>query len=162
MNPQAADIVSRFNLKPHPEGGFYTETYRSTMVLGEPDAGQRNVCTAILFLLTGNTFSAFHRICSDEIWHFYAGSGVTIYCIEPNGTYTETVVGNRFNQNEVPQFVVPAGVWFAARVVDGGSFAFVGCTVAPGFDFADFELANRRQLSAQYPQHSTIIDALTR
>jgi predicted cupin superfamily sugar epimerase len=109
-------------------------------------------------LLHGSDFSAFHRIASDELWHFYAGGALVVYVIEPNGDYSELHLGSDGDF----QGVVRAGCWFASRLKDAASFALVGCTVAPGFDFADFELAARSELVHAYPQHQRLIEELTR
>lgn len=160
-------IVRKMNLTPHPEGGYYKEIYRSTRLISENElsphfSGPRSFCTSIYFLLTSANFSAFHRIKQDEIWHFYAGFPLTVHVIYPDGNYVAHRVGMQLNSNIEPQLVVPAGCWFASSVEDTDSYAFVGCTVAPGFDFEDFELANRADLIAIYPQHAEIIARLTR
>lgn len=163
----AQQIIDHLNLQPHPEGGFFKETYRSdgnipaTGLPAEYD-GPRYFSTCIYFLLTADAFSAFHRVRQDEAWHFYAGSPLKIHAIDPQGNYTETLIGNNFEKGEVPQHVVPGGYWFGAEVVSPGEFTLVGCTVAPGFDFADFELAERSTLTEKFPQHRSIIEALTR
>lgn len=160
-------LVETFDLIPHPEGGFYKEVYRSEQVILK-DAldgvftGPRNYCTSIYFLLTSENFSAFHRIKQDEIWHFYAGSTLTVHVIDKNGTYVEQKLGLNFEKNEVPQFTVAGGQWFASSIEEKGSFAFVGCTVAPGFDFEDFELAERDKLIKKYPTLKELIQKYTR
>lgn len=160
-------IVERLKMDPHPEGGFYKETYRSNQVipedvLGPSFQGNRNYCTAIYFLLTSDNFSAFHRIQQDEIWHFYEGSSLYVHVIHPNGIYQRHVVGINFDQGELPQLVVPAGAWFASSVKEPNQYSLVGCTVAPGFDFKDFELAERSTLVKQFPEHEKVIKQLTR
>lgn len=167
MNQQIEKLVKSLELLPHPEGGFYKEVYRSSKTIAKtalPDnfSGDRSYCTSIYFLLTSENFSAFHRIKQDEIWHFYGGSSLSVHVIDSNGKYTEHHVGMNFEKGEQPQLVVPAGCWFASSVSQKDSYAFVGCTVAPGFDFDDFELANRADLTKEYPQHATIIQQLTR
>src|ERR1035437_2266489 len=112
-------IIRKLDLKPHPEGGFYRETYRSDGVINENSLsygyhGERNLSTCIYFLLTSNAFSAFHRIRQDEIWHFYDGSPIELHSITQNGIYIKTVIGRDFDLGQVPQFVVPGGSWFAA------------------------------------------------
>lgn len=160
-------LVSTFNLLPHPEGGFYKETYRSDGVI-DRDAlpknfsGDRNYATAIYFLLTSENFSAFHKIEQDEIWHFYEGSPLYVHVIDLSGNYTRYEVGIDIDAGQVPQLVVPAGCWFASSVKEENSYSFVGCTVAPGFDFADFELADYKTLAQEYPEHKEIIRKLTR
>ncbi|AXG70985.1 hypothetical protein KORDIASMS9_03240 [Kordia sp. SMS9] len=167
MNPAINKLVQNLQLLPHPEGGFYKEVYRSkTMIPKEAlpanFSGDRSYCTSIYFLLTSENFSAFHRIKQDEIWHFYGGSSLSVHVMDASGTYTEYKVGMDFDNGEQPQLVVPAGCWFASSVAKKDSYAFVGCTVAPGFDFDDFELADRAALQEEYPQHSDIIHKLTR
>lgn len=160
-------IVQKMNLLPHPEGGYYKEIYRSASLISENEliphfSGARSFCTSIYFLLTSANFSAFHRIKQDEIWHFYAGSPLTVHVIYPDGSYVAHRVGMQLDSNIEPQLVVPAGCWFASTVEEVDGYAFVGCTVAPGFDFEDFELANRADLTTIYPQHAEIIARLTR
>nr|WP_299488526.1 cupin domain-containing protein [uncultured Allomuricauda sp.] len=159
-------LISKFNLKPHPEGGYFSETYRSegqipASTLPSAYSGNRNFSTAIYFLLTSDTFSAFHRINQDEIWHFYSGSPLKLYLISDKGEYSEQNIGNDFSDGQVPQFVVPGGYWFAAKTINPDSFSFVGCTVAPGFDFDDFVLPKRDELIAKFPKHQEIIKRLT-
>lgn len=159
------DIVRQLGLQPHPEGGFYRETYRSPdevqpIYLGHK--GKRNCSTCIYFLLTSDSFSAFHRIKQDEIWHFYKGSPVGIHMISKDGLYSMIRLGNNFDKGEIPQFVVPNGTWFASEVIDENGFALTGCTVSPGFDFADFEMGNRQKLIDAYPHAAEIIRRLTR
>ncbi|MBY0466335.1 MAG: cupin domain-containing protein [Burkholderiales bacterium] len=163
----AQTCIEQLALQPHPEGGYYRETYRSAHtlpVLQPADAtpALRNVCTGIYFLLEAGNFSAFHQIASDEMWHFYAGQAIEVLQIDTVGTLTCTRLGPDLLNGDVPQHVVPARTWFASRVAQGGAFALVGCTVAPGFDFADFELAKRHALCNQYPQHRALIAGLTR
>jgi hypothetical protein len=159
--------IDRLRLSPHPEGGYYRVTYQSALTLVQ-DAlpsgfhGDRFASTAIYFLLAESDFSAFHRIASDELWHFYAGSGLIVYIIDPEGNYSELQIGDGFEAGEVFQAVVQAGCWFASRLKDPAGFALVGCTVAPGFDFSDFELAKRSELTAAYPKHRKLIEELTR
>lgn len=159
-------LITKFNLKPHPEGGYFSETYRSegqipASTLPSSYSGNRNFSTAIYFLLTSDTFSAFHRINQDEIWHFYSGSPLKLYLISDKGEYSEQNIGNDFSDGQVPQFVVPGGYWFAAKTINPDSFSFVGCTVAPGFDFDDFVLPKRDELIAKFPKHQEIIKRLT-
>lgn len=115
-----------------------------------------------IFLLTSEEFSAFHKVNQDEAWHFYLGSTILLHMISPEGDYSKVIIGNNFDQEETPQFVVPAQHWFAAELQDSGDFALVGCTVAPGFDFKDFELAKRDQLQNKFPEQADLISKLTR
>ena len=161
-------LVEKLQLLPHPEGGFYKETYRSTETIAkealpERFSGDRHFSTAIYFLLPQGVFSAFHRIQSDELWHFYQGSSLHIHVILPNGRYELLQLGSHIERGESFQQMVPAGSWFASEPVeDGNAFSFVGCTVAPGFDFADFELAIANELMQSYPSLSSIIQRLCR
>jgi predicted cupin superfamily sugar epimerase len=159
--------IDKLDLTAHPEGGFYRETYRSDLsiareALPQQFTGPRLVSTAICFLLEEGNFSAFHRLRSDELWHFYAGSSITVHVIEPDGAYSEIQLGNDPDAGDVLQAAVKAGCWFASRVRHPKTFALAGCTVAPGFDFADFELGKRVDLVKRYPQHRTLIESLTR
>lgn len=160
------DLVASLGLQPHPEGGFYRETYRAGEVI--PNAGlpgrfhgQRSHSTAIYYLLPAGERSKLHRIKSDEVWHFYEGDTLTIVALSPEGQLIETALGRDFARGEVPQHVVPAGYWFGALPAQGSAFTLAGCTVAPGFDFADFELADRPALLAAFPQHRAWIERLT-
>jgi predicted cupin superfamily sugar epimerase len=165
MIEDSAYWIRKLGLEPHPEGGYYRQTYRADLVLeGLPRqfSGPRAASTAIYFLLEGENFSAFHRLRSDEVWHFYLGATVTVQVIEADGRYVQVQLGSDPEAGEVLQAVVKAGCWFASQIKDGGAFALVGCTVAPGFDFDDFELAERDRLVELYPQHRNIITKLTR
>ena len=160
-------LIEKFDLSPHPEGGYFKETYRSAetieeIALPKNYKGSRNHSTCIYFLLTSNIFSAFHKINQDEIWHFYSGSPLKLYIISDKGEYSEHIVGNEFSSEQVAQFVVPGDHWFAAKTIKPNSYSFVGCTVAPGFDFADFVLPKRNELIAKFPQHEKVITLLTR
>jgi len=153
--------IKYLNLQPHPEGGWYKESYRSEEIIKKENLpqgfhGDCNISTSIYYLLESPDFSAFHRIKSDEIWHFYAGDVLTIYVIDAEGNLSELLLGNNSWKDEFPQHVVPKGSWFAAKV-NNGSFALVGCTVAPGFDFNDFEAGKKEDLQAQFPTHKKII-----
>ena len=163
----ARQIIETLGLEPHPEGGFYAETYRAGAAIpwaALPDRydGDRAHATAIYYLLTDESFSALHRIRSDEMFHFYLGDPVTLLRLHPDGAGDEQVLGPELQRGHRPQALVPQGVWQGLRLVDGGSFALLGCTVAPGFDFADFELGARDQLIQQYPRWLPQIRTLTR
>ena len=158
--------IDRLDLQPHPEGGFFKETYRSELELAAEDmgmsaSGSRNLCTGIYYLLSGEDFSALHRIQSDEMWHFYAGAALRVEGIHPDGTRQDWVLHNSPTLGS-PQAIVPAGTWFGSRLVDPQGFALVGCTVSPGFDFADFEMGSRQDLMAVFPEHRAWIQSLTR
>lgn len=163
----AAYWISRLNLSKHPEGGYYRSTYASELTIAKSAlplgfTGPRLASTAIYFLVDGTNFSAFHRLRSDEVWHFYAGSALVIHVIDQDGRASEILLGSDPESGESIQGVVKAGCWFGARVKDSQSFALVGCTMAPGFDFEDFELAARAQLTGMFPQHRALIEKLTR
>jgi hypothetical protein len=158
----AQQWIERLGLIRHPEGGWYRETYRSAeridaAALPQRFGGARALGTAIYYLLQAGERSALHRINSDEVWHHYAGGAVSLWILDAPGTAREVRLGG----GGEPQAIVPAGAWYGARIVDGGAFALMGGTVAPGFDFADFELADRATLLAGWPAQRAIIEALT-
>ncbi|HEY1038842.1 MAG TPA: cupin domain-containing protein [Bacteroidia bacterium] len=162
----AAYYIQKLGLIKHIEGGAYKETYRSDItiprqVLNKQFHGDRNASTAIYFLLEYGQFSALHRIASDEVWHFYDGDPLFVYEICIDGKLITHKLGRDTEQGEAFQCVVKAGSWFGSRCQTAGGFSLVGCTVAPGFDFADFELAERNTLQSSFPQHSKIITELT-
>jgi predicted cupin superfamily sugar epimerase len=168
--------IKRLKLKPHPEGGYYRETYRCSETIPKSSlhkrySGRRSISTAIYFLLCGKQFSAFHRLKSDETWHFYAGSPVSLFIIRKNGKLVHVRLGINSAAGEVPQYAVMTGNWFAAtlavkhfkfQISNLKSYALLGCTVAPGFDFSDFEAGSRAALCRQYPHHHALIEKLTR
>jgi uncharacterized protein len=161
------EIISSLNLKPHPEGGYFRETYRSENHINEASLtsnykGKRNYSTCIYFLLTSDIFSAFHRIQQDEIWHFYSGSPIRLHTISETGKLSEFIIGNDFSKGQVPQLVVPGGYWFGAEVINPNDYSLVGCTVSPGFDFADFELPTRQELISLFPENEKVITRLTK
>jgi predicted cupin superfamily sugar epimerase len=167
MTPTAQTYIDTLQMQAHPEGGYFKETYRSLQLIDVTQAGggtsvPRSVSTGIYFLLEKNNFSAFHKIQSDEMWHFYAGQALEVLEFNERGELGCTRLGSDILGGEVHQHVVPANTWFASRVAAGGSFSLVGCTVAPGFNFADFSLADRAMLVALFPQHSKAIAELTR
>lgn len=162
----ADKLIQKLNLSPHPEGGYFRETYRSDESIAGHQLprrydGDRSFSTAIYFLLKRKQFSAYHLLQSDEVWHFHLGSPLTIYCIAPDGTRTDIVLGNDINGGETLQAIIGKGIWFAAAVNDKSSYSLVGCTMAPGFDFADFTLGERKKLIDTFPQHRKIITELT-
>jgi predicted cupin superfamily sugar epimerase len=158
MHADAQAIVDALELAPHPEGGFYRETFRSPLLVSVP-ARERPASTAIYFLLAAGTFSALHRVLSDEVWHHYDGDPVELHTIDAAGVHDVALLGRRLALGERPQRVVPAGVWQAALPI--GRFAFCGCTVAPGFDFEDFEMPTRAHLTGLYPHLGPLITRLT-
>ena len=157
--------IDKLQLEAHPEGGFFRQVYKSeeqisqSCLPGRYD-GDRAFCTSIYFLLTGENFSAFHKIRSDEAWHFYQGDPITIHMISPDGKYSKAQIGP--DAKDHFQVVIPKEHYFAAQVDRKEAYALVGCTVAPGFEYGDFELVSRGKLLAAYPQHSTLIKQFTR
>ncbi len=160
VNDEVSAIVEMLGLAPHPEGGFFRETLRASLEIGTPD-GQRAASTAIYYLLASGTFSALHRVRSDEVWHHYDGDPVALHLLHEDGTHAVVTLGRALQNGERPQHVVPAGVWQAAIPL-GGRFALCGCTVSPGFDFADFEMPTRAELIFRMPGLRTTIEQLTR
>jgi predicted cupin superfamily sugar epimerase len=157
--------IDHLKLSPHPEGGYFRATYKAGLTIAQSAlpstfSGNRAASTAIYFLLEGKDFSAFHRIAADEVWHFYAGSSLVVYVIDAEGRASELHLGS--DAGEGFQAVVKGGCWFASRLKKPGGFALVGCTVAPGFEFEDFELATRSELIRVYPAHRKLIEELTR
>jgi len=160
-------LITELDLARHPEGGYYRETYRSERLIesnanGDAFPNARPFGTAIYYLLCDDDFSALHRIRSDEVWHFYQGSRLAVYAIDPKGRLTRNLLGNQIDRGETFQIVIKAGCWFGAVLEEPGGFALVGCTVSPGFDFRDFELADRNSLIQAYPHHRSIIKRLTK
>jgi len=159
--------IKNLGLTEHPEGGYYRETYRSAEEIGGASLPHRYrqaraFSTSIYYLLEGDNVSRLHRLKSDELWHFYAGSSLSIHVIDGNGSYSRIRLGSDFDRGEVFQTVVAAGIWFGATVDDPESYSLMGCTIAPGFDFDDYELASREELLSLCPAHQPIIDRLTR
>ncbi|HLO44766.1 MAG TPA: cupin domain-containing protein [Leadbetterella sp.] len=164
---QSADYwIEKLGLLAHPEGGFYKETYKSSDAVSNdclPDrfSGNRVFSTGIFFLLKSGHFSAFHKIQSDEMWHFYEGHTLEIVYIDHTENLQIIKLGRNLDNGEVLQAVVPANTWFGSFLPEQSDYALVGCTVSPGFDFQDFELADRKVLTNLYPQFSDIIAKLT-
>ncbi len=159
--------INRLQLIKHPEGGYYKEVYRSAEFVHKknlPDrySSFRSFSTSIYFLLESHEFSAFHRLKSDEIWHFYEGSAITILVISPKGEFSKLALGRNPDENEIYQALIPKGYWFAAHVNAPESYSLVGCTVSPGFDFEDFELGKRDELIKKFPRHNELINTFTR
>jgi len=160
-------IIKTLGLSPHPEGGYFKETYRSTGLiktdsLNNAYNGSRNYGTCIYFLLTSGNFSALHRIKQDEIWHYYDGACIRLHVINEQGEYANHLIGKDIANGERPQLVVPGGCWFGAEVVGEDSYSLVGCTVSPGFSFDDFEMKPREELQKLYPHLKDLISRLTR
>ncbi|MQX38271.1 cupin domain-containing protein [Roseospira navarrensis] len=164
----ADDVIARLGLVPHPaEGGHFRETWRGTDTLAGAAlpacyrGGDRSVGTAIYYLLTPGTRSALHRLASDEVFHHYIGDAVEQLRLHPDGRSEVVVIGGDLTAGQTPQTVVPRGVWQGARLVAGGAWALMGCTVSPGFDFADYEHGDRAALTARWPDAAEMIAALT-
>ncbi len=158
--------IKHLQLLAHPEGGYYKEIYRSNELIKQQYLPERFVedrcySTSIYFLLNEPNFSAFHRIKSDETWHFYQGTSLTIYMISETGTLSSIIIGDNPENNEHLQYTIPYNTWFAAKVNVTNSFTLCGCTVAPGFDFADFDLGKKDELLSLFPQHNKLISELT-
>ncbi|MCZ7611434.1 MAG: cupin domain-containing protein [Ignavibacterium sp.] len=164
MNYKARYYIQKLQLKKHPEGGYYREIYRAAemhYVDSIPKALRRNISTSIYFLLEGKQISKFHKLKSDEQWHFYDGSAVKIYVIDERGKLIEYLLGGNLAKGESFQIVINKNNWFAAELLNKRSYALIGCTVAPGFDFEDFELADSNRLLEKYPYFSELIKKLT-
>jgi uncharacterized protein len=163
----AEELIARLGLQPHPkEGGFFRETYRSAECIGKPHLPQRYTAdrsfgTAIYYLLTPTSISAMHRLASDEIFHFYLGDPVRMLNLGPGSEGREIVLGTDLAAGHQLQIVVPRGVWQGSMLMDGGRFALLGCTVTPGFDYADYEHGSRAELTARHPSHAELIGKLT-
>ena len=157
MQDRINELIEQLNMKSHPEGGYYSETYRSSDTIL---SGSRVLSTSIYFLLTSSNVSNFHRIKSDEIWYFHEGSPLVVHTITAQG-HTEYKVGLNFTNNEKPQLLVPKNTIFGSTVLENESYSLVSCSVSPGFDFEDFELFQEKQLLEQFPEHKSIIQRLT-
>jgi len=154
------ELILKLQLKVHPEGGYYRETYRSAGNVTTGNGKMRNISTAIYYLLENEDKSHFHRIQSDELWFFHQGQPLEI-CVIHGDVLTIIHLGNDIENGEVPQAIIPANCWFAASVENSAGYSMVSCTVAPGFDFSDFELAGRENLIQQYPHLKNIIEKYT-
>ena len=158
--------INHLELEEHPEGGYFRETHRSIEsvpadALPGRYGGARRMSTSIYFLIKGDRPSRFHRLKSEEIWHFYTGAAVTIHIINAAGTLSHLRLGPDPERGQVFQGIIHAGYWFAAEVDDPDGYALIGCTVAPGFEFDDFEMGDRATLIAAYPDHKDVVSRLT-
>lgn len=163
----AQHYIKKLHLTPHPEGGYFREIYRAEGIIPQPSLpmrynGGRAYSTTIYYLLESKDFSSLHRLKSDEQWFHIDGSALTIHSIDPQGNYTRHHIGKNLDKGESPFAVVPTGCWFGGTVDAQDSFALVGCVVAPGFQFDDFELGKRDELVKRFPQHKSIVEKLTR
>jgi len=162
MHPKAKQYLTQLDLKKHPEGGYYTEVYRSGELilpkqLPKRYKSSRNFSTSIYFLLEGKQYSSFHRLLSDELWHFYDGSTVLVYIIDENGNLSIKKLGKDYQF----QLIIEKQNWFAAEVENKKSFSLFGCTVSPGFEFEDFEPGKRNSLIKDFPKHAALVKRLT-
>lgn len=163
----AEELIRLLGLQPHPrEGGFFRETYRAGETLASASlparyGSDRSVSTAIFYLLTPGTFSALHRLASDEVFHFYLGDPVRMLQLKEDGSSDTFVLGHDLLAGQQVQLVVPRGVWQGSLLEPGGKWALLGCTVAPGFDYADYEAGSRADLVARYPAQADLIQRLT-
>jgi len=157
------DIIRALHLEPLPdEGGFFRETYRSRILADFPGyQRQHATSSAIYYFLTPTSFSAIHRLRSDEIFHFYLGDPCTMLQLHADGTSNRLELGNNLEKGQHLQLVVPAGTWQGLCLAEGGCYALLGTTVSPGFEWDDFELANRNKLIAEYPNEVELINRLT-
>lgn len=158
--------VEHLGMKAHPEGGYFVEVYRSSekiphAALPSRYSGDRAFCTSIYYLLEKGDFSTFHRIASDETLHFYAGDPLDVHILD-NGGHTRVSLGRQVDQDQHLQYTIRAGAWFAAAPAPDSAYSLIGCTVAPGFEFADFEMASRSALLTAYPDAAEVICAHTR
>jgi hypothetical protein len=158
----APQLIETLGLAPHPEGGHYREIFRSPSSVTTEAGYPRSASTAIYFLLERGEFSAFHRVSSDELWHHYGGDALDLHLLDGVGPRT-VLIGRDFTQGERPVGVVPGGCWQAARPRAGAhGYSLAGCTVAPGFEFRDFEMPSRAELVRLFPEHAELIASLTR
>ncbi len=164
----AADLIAFLHLEPLPgEGGFFRQTYKSkseipARFVSPEKTGVRAFATCIYYLVTPGSFSALHRVASDEIFHFYLGDPVEMVQITPDGSLSSLVIGNEIHSGQVLQAAVPGGSWQGTRLLKGGQWALMGTTVAPGFEFLDFELGTREAMLKRFPQHAALIEKFTR
>lgn len=163
----AQEYIKKLNLIRHPEGGYFSEIYRAEGIISQLSLplrynGGRAYSTTIYYLLESGDFSSLHRLDSDEQWFHLDGSALTIHSIDADGKYQKYILGKNIEKGESLHAVIPHGYWFGATVDELNSFSLVGCVVAPGFDFDDFELGKREELVKQYPQHKKIIERVTK
>jgi len=166
QNKDADYWIERLSLSPHPEGGYFNETFAATDMIPTDNLsrnyeGPRKAYTSIYFLLKSGQVSRFHRLKSDELWNYHSGSPVTIHIIDSEGNYYAKKLGPNPDNRESFQVLIEAGCWFGAVVDEDNSYSLAGCFVCPGFEFVDFELAEREELIKKYPEHTTIIAKLT-
>jgi len=162
QNHDAQYYVTKLGLIPHPEGGYYKQTFASEERTSDQELsvnfeGKRKLYTSIIFLMGSQDISHFHRLKSDELWYYHAGSPLTVHIIDENGDYREIKLGLNFEKGEVLQALVPKNSIFGSSVMEEDTFSLVGCMVSPGFEFQDFELFTQKELLSTYPQHEDVI-----
>lgn len=168
MPPMTADEwITALQLRPHPEGGFFRETYRAAEGIKAEHlpprfGGERSFCTAIYYLLRSQDFGALHTVKQDEVWHHYDGATVTLHVIDAEGKYSTMKLGRDLKLGATPQAALRGGLLFGATVDEPDSYALMGCTVSPGFDYRDFNMPGRAELLAKFPQQREVIERLTR
>ncbi len=160
-------IIETLKLLPHPEGGYFREVYRSNEFIDKESlparyGSKRFFSTSIYYLLIGSQVSYFHKLKSDEVWHFYNGSPLIIHCLNEAAGYTQVKLGSNISDKIFPQHLIEKGTWFAAEICDKNSYSLVGCTVAPGFEFDDFEQAKRRNLIEKFPLYGELVVNFTK
>jgi hypothetical protein len=159
----AEEVIKLLNLQKHPtEGGYFLETYRAKETIVDEKRGKCSLCTAIYYMLTEDTFSEMHRLGVDEIFHFYLGDPVEMLHLYPNGKGKRVLLGTDLKKGMFPQVLIPAGIWQGSRLVPGGTFALMGTTVAPGFEYSDYQSGSRKELINLYPDFKYLITQLTR
>ncbi len=164
----AAYWIEKLELQKHPEGGWFRETYRSAEFIPKENLPERYpsprcFSTTIYYLLEGSDRSVFHRLRSDETWHFYTGNlSIRLFVISPGGKLTQHLVGSNYDSDETFQLLIPQNHWFAAEPTNPKGYALIGCTVAPGFEFDDFEMGKRNELVKIFPQHQELIIKMTK
>lgn len=154
----ARQWIEKLKLRPHPEGGFFAETYRASFQVGSPSGRMTGACTSIHYLLQGKDFSGFHRLGYPELWYYHAGSPLHIHCIDNAGRYVVHALGPDANLS----LAIEPGTWFAAEIPSKEGFALVSCAVAPAFDFAVFEMAKRDEMLRRFPRHAEVLRRLCR
>lgn len=159
----ADEIIKKLGLQKHPtEGGYFLETYRSAETVTDEKRGKRSYSTAIYYMLTENTFSEMHRLGADELFHFYLGDPVEMLHLYPNGIGERVIFGTDISGGMRVQVTIPAGVWQGARLVPGGTFALMGTTMAPGFEYSEYQSGSRKELTDLFPEFKELIALLTR
>jgi len=161
MSHSASYYINHLHLQPHPEGGYYKEVFRSELQVAREGSNElKKACTSIYYLLEGEDFSGFHRLASDELWYFHKGAALLIHIIDEDGKYTQIELSDEVSGSL--SAVIKAGLWFASEIPSKESFALVSCAVAPGFEFSEFEMADKGAMIGLYPQHSEILERLCR